>query len=72
MTPEDEELKPYYGPTNEASETPFNPWRDIWPSNWVLLRPKDPLICPIWQGRAKSAVCREQRDVNLGKFLLQF
>ena len=25
VTPEDEEPEPYYGPTNEALETPFNP-----------------------------------------------
>ena len=29
VTPEDEEPEPYCGPTNEAPETPFNPWRDI-------------------------------------------
>ena len=72
MTPEDEEPEPYCGPANEAPETPFNPWRDIRPGSWVLLRPEDPLICPVWQGRAVSVVCREKRDVNLGKFLLQF
>ena len=36
------------------------------------MRPEDPLICLVWQREAVSAVCREQRDVNLGKFLLQF
>ena len=72
MTPEDEEPKPYCGLANEASETPFNPWRDIWFGSWVLLRPEDPLICLVWQRRVVTAVCREQGDVNLGKFLLQF
>ena len=72
VIPEDEEPELYCGPTNEAPETPFNPWHDIRRGNWVLLRPEDPLISPIWQGRAVSIVCREQRDVNLGKFLLQF
>ena len=72
MTLEDEEPEPYCGLANKAPETPFNPWCDIWPSNWVLLRPEDPLICHVWQGRAVSAVCREKGDVNLGKFLLQF
>ena len=72
MTPEDEEPEPYCGPANEALETPFNPWRDIRPGSWALLRPEDPLICHVWQERAVSAVCREKEDVNLGKFLLQF
>ena len=72
MTPEDEEPEPYCGPATEAPETLFNPWRDIRPGSWVLLRPEVPLICPVWQGKAVSAVCREKGDVNLGKFLLQF
>ena len=72
VTHEDEEPEPYCGPTNEAPKTPFNPWHDIWPSSWVLLRLEDPLICPVQQGRAVSVVCREKGDVNLGKFLLQF
>ena len=72
VTPEDEEPEPYCGLANKAPETPFNPWRDIRPGSWVLLRPEDPFICLVWQGRAVSAVCREKGDVNLGKFLLQF
>ena len=72
VTPEDEEQKPYCGPVNKALEIPFNPWRDIWSGSWVLLRLEDLLICHIWQGRAVSVVCKEQGDVNLGKFLLQF
>ena len=72
VTPEDEEPEPYCGPANEAPETLFNPWRDIRLGSWVLLRPEDPFICHVWQGRAVSAVCREKGDVNLGKFLLQF
>ena len=72
VTHEDEEPEPYCGLANKAPETLFNPWRDIWPSSWVLLRSEDPLICHVWQGRVMSAICREQRDVNLGKFLLQF
>ena len=72
MTLEDEEPKPYCGPANEAPETPFNPWRDIRPGSWILLRLEDPLICLVWQRRAVSDVCREKGDVNLGKFLLQF
>ena len=45
VTPEDEEPESYCSPTNEASETSFNPWCDIRPCNWILLRPEDPLIC---------------------------
>ena len=72
VTPEDEEPEPYCGPANKALKTFFNPWHDIWPGSWVLLKSEDPLICPIWQERAVSVVCKEQGDVNLGKFLLQF
>ena len=59
VTPKDEELEPYCGPANKALETPFNPWRDIWPGSWVLLRPEDPLIFLVWQERVVSAVCKE-------------
>ena len=69
---EDEERELYCGPTNEAPETPFNPGHDIRPGSWVLLRPEDPLNYHVWQRRAVSVVCREKRDVNFGKFLLQF
>ena len=73
MNPKDEEPKPYCGPTNEALETPFNPWHDIWPGSWVLLKPKDLFLCLVWQERAASVVCREDRVVNLGrKFLFEF
>ena len=72
VTLEDEEPEPYCGLANEALETPFNPWHDIRPGSWILLRHEDPLIYPVWQGKAVSVVCREKRDVNLGKFLLQF
>ena len=48
VTPKDEELEPYCGLANEAPKTPFNPWRDIQPGSWVLLRLEDPLICPVW------------------------
>ena len=72
VTPKDEEPEPYCGPTNEAPKTPFNLWRNIRLGSWVLLRPEKLLICLVWQGRAAIAVCKEQGDVNLGKFLLQF
>ena len=72
VTPKDKEPELYCGPANKAPETPFNSWCDIRPSSWVLLRPEDPLFCPVWQRRAVSVVCREQKDVNLGKFLFQF
>ena len=72
VTLDDEEPEPYCGPTNEALETSFNPWPDIRSGSWILLRSEDPLICLVWQRRAVSVVYKEQGDVNLGKFLLQF
>ena len=68
MTLEDEDPEPYCSPANEAPETPFNPWRNIRPSSWVLLRPKDPLIHFVWQRRVVSTVCKDQRDVDLENF----
>ena len=38
----------------------------------VLLRPEDPSVCAVWQGRALSAVCTEAGNENNGKFFLQY
>jgi hypothetical protein len=72
VMPEDEEPEPYCGPANEAPDAPFNPWRDIRPGSWVLLRAEGPAICLVWQGQAASPVYREEGDTNYGKFLIQF
>ena len=67
-----EEPEPYCGPANEAPQQSYNPWCDICPGSWVLLRPEDPSVCAVWQGRALSAVCIEEGHENNGKFLLQY
>jgi hypothetical protein len=50
----------------------FNPWRDVFDGCWVLLRPEDPLVCPVWLGRALSSVCRDKGSRNHGCFQIQF
>ena len=72
MNIEEEDLEPYCGPTNEAPRESFNPWIDIRPGSWVLLRPEDPIVCPVWQGRALSDVCRDEGTPNYGKFFVQY
>ena len=72
MVPEQEEHEPYCGPANEAPRESFNPWVDIRLGSWVLLRPKDPLVCDVWQGRAMSEVCREPGHEMNRKFMLQY
>ena len=69
---EEEELEPYCGPANEAPRESFNPWVDICPGSWVLLRPEDPEVCPVWQKRALSEVCREVGHEKNGMFLIQY
>lgn len=71
-TPEDEVLEPYCGPYNERPKHAFNPWRDVKEGSWVLLRPSDPDVYPVWLGRALTAVCRDVADPNFENFLLQF
>ena len=71
-TPEDEEPQAYCGPANERPEERFNPWRQIAPLWWVLLRPENPVVCPVWLGRAVSPVCRDEGDDKYGKFLIQY
>jgi hypothetical protein len=72
VTPEDEEPEPYCGPANEVPQGRFNPWRDVFDGCWVLLRPEDPLVCPVWLGRALSSVCRDEGSGNHGCFQIQF
>ena len=72
MNIEEEEHEPYCGPANEAPRESFNPWIDIRLGSWVHLRPKDPAICPVWQGRALSNVCKDLEAPNYGKFFLQY
>ena len=68
--PEEKELEPYCGLANEAPRESFNPWVDIRSGSWVLLRPEDPEVCPVWQGRALSEVCREAGHEKNGMFLI--
>jgi len=49
VIPKEEDSEPYYGPTNEAPLESFNPWLDIRPGSWILLRLEDLAICAIWQ-----------------------
>jgi hypothetical protein len=72
VTLEDEEPEPYYGPRNEAPRSSFNPWRDIRQGYWILIRPTDPQMCPVWQRRAASDVCREEENENHEKKFFQF
>jgi len=72
VNPEEEDLKLYCSPTNEAPQKSFNPWHDIRPGSSILLRPKDPSIYTIGQRRALSQVCKKVEDENNGKFLLQY
>ena len=72
MNIEEEDPEPYCGPANEALRESFNPWIDIRPGSWVLLRPEDPAVCPVWQGRALSDVYRDEGTPNYGKFFVQY
>ena len=72
MVLEQEEHEPYCGPANEAPRESFNPWVDICLGSWVLLRPEDPSVCDVWQGRTMSEVCRESGHEMNGKFMLQY
>jgi hypothetical protein len=72
VTPEDEEPEPYCGPKSAQPKPALDPWRDVLPGAWVLLRPSDPDIYPVWLGRACSAVNRDERNADYGQFTIEF
>ena len=72
VTPEDDEPEPYCGSRRERPKDASNPWRDVGSGSWVLLRPSDPEIYPVWLGRACSGVNCERGHADYGKFILQF
>jgi hypothetical protein len=69
---EDEDRELYCGPRNEAPLPRFNPFRDIRMGTWILARPSDPNVYPVWQGRALSPTCLEVGHENYKKFLCQW
>ena len=72
VTPEDVVPEPYCGPKNEQPGHTYNPWRDVLVGDFVLVRPSDPLLFPVWMGRALTTVVRHENDTNYGNCLLQW
>ena len=52
VTFEDVIPKPYCGPKNKQPGYTYNPWCDVLVGDFVLVCPNDPLLFPIWMGRA--------------------
>ena len=72
VTSEDVLLEPYCGPKNQQPDHIYNPWRDVLVGDFVLVRPSDPLLFPVWMGRALITVVRDENDTNYGNCLLQW
>ena len=72
FTPEDDKSELYCGPQNERPKDALNPWRDVVSGSWVLLRPSDPEIYPVWLERAHSAVNRIVGHEHNGMFIIKF
>jgi hypothetical protein len=72
VTPEDEDPVTYCGAANAIPKTSFNPWRDVKHGSWVLVRPSDPNIWPVWHGRVVSEVIREEGHPHNNQFLVKY
>ncbi len=47
----DSVICPYCGPKNLKPTSTYTPFRDLKNEDFVLVRPYDPLLVPIWLGR---------------------
>ena len=72
VTPKDVVPEPYVGLQNEQPGHTYNPWRDVLVGDFVLVRPSNLLLFPVWMGRALTTVVRHKNDTNYGNCLLQW
>jgi hypothetical protein len=50
----------------------FNPYRDVLLGDFVLVRPSDPDLYPIWMGRALTAVQLDRSHPQYGQFQIRY
>jgi hypothetical protein len=45
----------------------YTHFRDLFASNFVLVRPSNPIVYHVWMGKAESDVVRDQNNENYRK-----
>jgi hypothetical protein len=50
----------------------YTPFRDLFASNFVFVRPTNPTIYHVWMGRVESDVVRDQENENYKKVYVQW
>ena len=53
----------YCGPKNKQPGHTYNPWRDVLVGDFVLVRPSDPLLFPVWMGRALTTLLSATKTI---------
>jgi hypothetical protein len=71
-TPEDERPDPWCGPLRRRPRPAFNPYRDALVGNFVLIRPNDTTIYPVWMGRVLAPAVRDARSPHHGKCQIRY
>jgi hypothetical protein len=53
---------PYCGPKNLKLALAYTSFKDLNSGDFVLMRPHDPLLVPIWLGRTQSDVVKDDQN----------
>ncbi len=51
---------PYYGPKNMRPLIAYMPFRDLNVGNFVLMKPHDSNLVPLWMGRVEGDVIKDE------------
>ncbi len=53
---------PYYGPKNMKSLIAYVPFKDLNVGNFVLMKPHDPDLVPLWMGKVEDDVIKDEKS----------
>jgi len=71
-TPEDVPIDPFCGVARDKPKESYNPYRDVLLGDFVLVRPSDPDLYPVWMGRALTAVQLDRSHPQYGQFQIRY
>jgi hypothetical protein len=59
---EDPVQLPYCGPKDTRPLTTYTPFKDLNVGDFVLVKPHDPNLIPLWMGKAKGDVIKDEEN----------
>ncbi len=61
---EDLVMCPYYGPRNLKIVLAYTPFKNLDNGDFVIVRPHDLILVPMWMGRTQSDVVKDDQNEN--------